>query len=167
MGPLGGTYLGPSYPKRFNHTTNTRFGGLRKPYFFPTKEWWNKYLHLLFFSTFCKKKKSKSQTPTQIWLLRSCWKPPGFHMWKIETLFTAWFFEKTIYIASLKINAIMPRFDQKYIKILNIFCKWDRGVNFLFFFNKARVLAIARPALLGWYENNLDGFTKKSKIFRK
>jgi len=34
---LEGTYLGPSYPKRFDHTTHTRFGGSRKPYFFPYK----------------------------------------------------------------------------------------------------------------------------------
>ena len=37
--------FGPFYPKRFNHTTHTRFGGSRKPYFFPTKEWWNNHLH--------------------------------------------------------------------------------------------------------------------------
>ena len=30
---IGGTYLVPFYPKQFGHTTNTRLGGSRKPFF--------------------------------------------------------------------------------------------------------------------------------------
>ena len=46
---LGGSYLDPSHPKRFDHTINTRFGGSRKPYFFPTGRWWNNHLQMSIF----------------------------------------------------------------------------------------------------------------------
>ena len=43
---LVGTYLVPSYPKQFGHTTNTRFGGSRKPFFASGVDSRNNHLHL-------------------------------------------------------------------------------------------------------------------------
>ena len=43
---LEGSYLDSSYPKRFDHTTNTCFGGGKNHIFFPTTRWWNNHLHL-------------------------------------------------------------------------------------------------------------------------
>ena len=43
---LGGTYLDSSHPKRFDHTTNTFFGGWKKPYFLPTTRCWNNHLQV-------------------------------------------------------------------------------------------------------------------------
>ena len=68
---LGRTYLVPSYPKQFGHTTNTRFGGSKKPFFPSDVRSRNNHLHILIYrgrlrmvcrsnvyeSTFCPRKK--------------------------------------------------------------------------------------------------------------
>ena len=74
---LVGTYLVPSYPKQFGHTTNTRFEGSRKTFFASGMDSRNNHLQILFFHFHIYViRRQSGRTKGYTWLHVSLLRPP-------------------------------------------------------------------------------------------